>query len=160
VDVAPTDGDGRTAREAAAAAAGLPALAAEDVVPEGVSDAALLAPQEVHRPATAAPAGERERTKEERAAARRRKKRRSGGGGRLAAEFGAPAGAAGPARGRKRPRADGGEGGEKRAKATSSAAFFRGMQETVAADIQRKKDKAAGRGVSKATMGSAATFMR
>ena len=42
-DVAPTDGDGRTAaREAAAAAAGLPALAAEDVVPEGVSDAALL----------------------------------------------------------------------------------------------------------------------
>lgn len=177
-EVARTDEDGGRPDSAAA---GLPALAAEDVVPEGVSDATLLAPQEVHQPAAVAPAGERERTKEERAAARRRKKRRSGGGGgggagraHPAVAFGADVlGGGGRAGGgRKRGRGDGGgPGGDggggpggagkpKKARASSSAAFFRSMQETVAADIQRKKDKAEGRGVSKATMGSAAKFMR
>lgn len=176
-DVARTDDDGGRPDNVAA---GLPALAAEDVVPEGISDATLLAPQEVHQPATAAPAGERERTKEERAAARRRKKRRSAGGGgggggkaRSSVVFGADVmGGGGTGGGRMRGRGDGGgRGGDggggpsgagkpKKARASSSAAFFRSMQETVAADIQRKKDKAEGRGVSKATMGSAATFMR
>lgn len=177
-EVARTDEDGGRPDSVAA---GLPAIAAEDVVPEGVSDATLLAPQEVHQPAAAAPAGERERTKEERAAARRRKKRRSGGGGgsgggkaHPAVAFGADVlgGGGGAGGGRKRGRGDGGglggDGGggpggagkPKKARASSSAAFFRSMQETVAADIQRKKDKAEGRGVSKATMGSAAKFMR
>ncbi|GAB0496501.1 hypothetical protein MMPV_007813 [Pyropia vietnamensis] len=180
-EVARTDGDGGRPDTAAV---GIPALAAEDVVPEGISDATLLAPQEVYEPATTAPAGERERTKEERAAARRRKKRRSrgaggsGGGGGNSHQtvvFGADLMGGSPG-GRKRGRADGGrrsangdgDGGSghggagkpKKVRATSSAAFFRDMQETVAADIQRKKDKAEGRGVSKATMGSAAKFMR